>query len=183
MCTAARLVNTVGFLENIRNRINMFLPKSLDKAIAQTKRTQFCAEWIAAPDDTEPIVASFPTNGDRFAAHEIRKRQRPDLFSPRGFILQAIAAGWHHKSPEQIKEIAEKVGRDRIVVIHGTDDKMITYPHGETLYDELSKGGKAGEVKMVRYEGNGHVLILEKRVEVRDVLREIVEKTNLLIES
>lgn len=180
MCTAARLVNTVGFLENLKNRISMFLPKSLDASIAQTKRTQFSATWIAAPDDTEATVAKFPTNGDRFAAHEIKKRQRPDMFTPKGFILQAIAAGWHHKSEEQMREIAEKVGRERIIVIHGTDDKMITYVHGQVLFEELSRGGKEEEVRMVTYEGVGHVLILERRTEIRKVIEETVERTAAL---
>lgn len=34
-------------------------------------------------------------------------------------MLQAIAAGWHHKSAEQLKEIGDKVGRERIMVLHG----------------------------------------------------------------
>jgi hypothetical protein len=31
-------------------------------------------------------------------------------------MLQAIAAGWHYKSPAQLKELGDKVGRERISV-------------------------------------------------------------------
>ena len=34
-------------------------------------------------------------------------------------MLQAIAAGWHYMSPERLKELGDKVGRNRIMVLHG----------------------------------------------------------------
>lgn len=70
----------------------------------------------------EIAVKSFPTNGDRFAAGELTKRLTPGLFTTKGFILQLYSAGFHHKSAKQLKQLGDVVGRDRILVYHGTED-------------------------------------------------------------
>jgi hypothetical protein len=44
-------------------------------------------------------------------------------------MLQAVAAGWHHKSAEQLKEIGDKVGRERIMVVHGMSPKSLFTIH------------------------------------------------------
>ena len=94
-----------------------------------------------------------------------------------GFMAQALAAGWHHKSPAQLLETAEKVGRRRILVVHGTEDRMITVPHGRTLVEELNAGcGGEDVVKGVIIEGQGHVITVEKREEMRVLLEEVVRR-------
>lgn len=114
--TAPRIVRTLPFMENVRNRFNLMVPKSLDNQIAKVKADCYSAEWLAKPDQTECVVAKFPTNGDRFAAQEISKRLSPGVFTPKGFLCQLYAAGFHHKSPEQLKQMADAVGRERILV-------------------------------------------------------------------
>ena len=133
----------------------------------------FSQSWLEAPDD----YGDFPTNGDRFAAMELEKRQDVKGFTDKGFICQAIAAGWHHKSPEQLKELADKVGRQRIQVLHGSSDNMITVPHGETLAREL--GEELGVTKII-VEGRGHVLHLEEHKLYQEVLQRMIEKTENL---
>ena len=117
----------------------------------------------------------FSTNGDRVAAQEVKKRQNTEAFTRKGFTLQAIAAGWHHKSPEQLKEIGDKVGRERIQVIHGTVDKMITVYHGEMLVKELG-GEELGITRRV-FQDRGHVLPIEERKEFARLIEQIVAKT------
>lgn len=141
--------------------------------LVDLKARTFSQSWLEAPDDYE----DFPTNGDRVAAIELEKRQDVEGFTRKGFICQAIAAGWHHKSPEQLKELADKVGRQRIQVLHGTLDNMITVPHGDTLAREL--GGEEGVTKII-VEGRGHVLHLEEDKLYRVVLQKMVEKTEKL---
>lgn len=104
---------------------------------------------------------------------ELEKRQDVEGFTRKGFICQAIAAGWHHKSPEQLKELADRVGRQRIQVLHGTLDNMITAPHGDILAREL--GGDEGVTKII-VEGRGHVLHMEEEKLYREVLQKMVEK-------
>ncbi|KAL8667269.1 MAG: hypothetical protein Q9202_000842 [Teloschistes flavicans] len=162
--TAARLVNTVGYWENLRNRINM---------LDDVKGRLFSQTWLDAADE----YGEFPTNGDRFAAMELKKRQDIEGFTRKGFICQAIAAGWHHKSSEQIKELADKVGRQRIQVLHGTVDRMITVPHGETLAREL---GADGEVTKIIVQGRGHVLHMEERQKYEQWLESIMDKVENL---
>ena len=174
MSTAARLVNTIGFVENLRNRINMFIPRDMDKQIEDVKWRLFGPEWLVEPD----ADGEFPTNGDRFAAQEVHKRLDTVAFTRKGFMLQAIAAGWHHKSPEQLAEVADSVGRERILVMHGMLDNMITFPHAEVLVREL--GGIEQGVTRVTYAKSGHVLMLEQRKDLLIHINNMVDKVNRL---
>ena len=146
--------------------------------MANTKRNIYTSSWLSKPDSSEYSVQPFPTNGDRFAAFELHKRLDKTQFTATGFIAQALAAGWHHKSPKEICEIGEKVGRDRIQVIHGTADRMITFPHGETLAREL--GGEESGITVRFIEGQAHVIPAEMRAEFRGWIEEIVGKTEAL---
>ncbi|TGO08768.1 hypothetical protein BTUL_0192g00020 [Botrytis tulipae] len=118
------------------------------------------------PSESTPLVepppghpfpyAHFSTNYERFAAAELTKRLNPKAFKTYGFLLQAIAAGWHHKSPAQLKELGDKVGRDRIAVMHGTLDRLISFPHGEKLMAFLQPG--KAEIR----EGDGHAIPIQE---------------------
>ena len=162
-----------GFVENLRNRINLLIPKAIDKQLAMVKRNLFSEEFLAAPD----AEGSFPTNGDRIAAQEVRKRLDPTGFTRTGFILQAIAANWHQKSAEQLKSLADQVGRDRIQVIHGDRDRMITPPHADILVNEL---GGPDRIRYVTFKGRGHVLPYEERTELTRLLDEWFDTTGAL---
>ncbi|RMZ66451.1 alpha beta hydrolase [Pyrenophora seminiperda CCB06] len=188
------IAQEVGVLENLINRANLFIPKSLDAQIEGVKKNLYTQEWLDAPDTLDPVVEAFPTNGDRFAANELWKRQHPEYFTKAGFILQAIAAGWHYKSPEQLQEIAKKVGKNRIMVVHGTKDRMLTFPLGVVLWRGLEKGegvtGKEnwlgveeeediwqeGEIEKHFIKGQGHVLPAEMRQEFNAWLEALVER-------
>lgn len=169
-----------GFFENLRNRINLFIPRSIEAQLELVKHNMYTTAFLDAPDNTEAVVQPFPTNGDRFAAQEISKRSQPHLFNRRGFIAQAIAAGWHHKTPAQLGELGDRVGRERILVMHGTQDRMITFPHAEMLLREL--GGEEKEVRKEFFGEMGHVIPIEKRREFNRIIEEMVEKTEGLKE-
>ncbi|KAL5114041.1 hypothetical protein ACEQ8H_008097 [Pleosporales sp. CAS-2024a] len=188
------IAQELGFVENIVNRANLFIPKSIDQQIEGVKKNLYTEAWLNAPDSLEPVKKAFPTNGDRFAANELWKRQQPQFFQKAGFILQAIAAGWHHKSPEQLQQIANTVGKKRIMVVHGTQDKMITFPHAVVLWRGLEKGeGKTGkenwlgieeekdvweegEVEKHFIKGQGHVIPAEMRQECNAWLEALFER-------
>jgi pimeloyl-ACP methyl ester carboxylesterase len=150
---------------------NHSIPKAIDVQLAEVKVRLFSDKWLVAPD----ADGNFPTNGDRFAAQEVKKRQNTEAFTRKGFICQAIAAGWHHKSEAQLKEIGDKMGRERIQVMHGTIDNMITVSHAEVLVKDL--GGEASGVKRIMFEGRGHVLPMEERKEFARLIADIVAKT------
>ncbi|KAI9679817.1 MAG: hypothetical protein M1817_004831 [Caeruleum heppii] len=174
--TAPRL----GFIENLRNRINLFLPKSIDAQLTVSKYNLFPAPWLLQPDAEATPEGGWPTNGDRFAAQELRKRRDLQGFTRKGFILQAIAAGWHHKTPAQLKELGDKVGRNRIQVVHGKLDRMITAPHADMLAEELNAMGSGLDQETVRrsvFDGSGHVLPMEKRAEFGRLIEEMVVQT------
>ena len=137
----------------------------------------FSTAWLNEPD----AEGSFPTNGDRFAAQEIMKRMDVNGFTRRGFVMQAIAAGWHHKTIKQVEELGDKVGRDRIQVIHGTIDEMITFPHGELLAREL--GGEERSVSFIAVEGKAHGLQMEWRRDLTKAIAALVEKTEAIPKS
>jgi predicted esterase len=95
-----------------------------------------------------------------------------------GFISQALAAGWHYKSSAQLAELGDKIGRDRIMVVHGGLDRMITFPHGEELLEALG-GEKSGVTK--KFEpGQGHVIPIEKRKEFGEWIEDLVRKAEEL---
>lgn len=170
LSTAAVIENTTTFLENMRTRVMMFVPKSLDRSVAHAGRMLFSDEWLEREDDAIVPTKStadvglpesgeygrFKTNYERFAAQELSKRLDLESFNKKGFMLQAVAAGWHHKSPKQLEEIGDKVGRERIMVLHGTKDKMISVPHGRKLIEWLKPG-----IAVIK-EGTGHVFMLEE---------------------
>ncbi|KAI6081016.1 alpha/beta-hydrolase [Hypoxylon rubiginosum] len=169
VCTAAKIENTTSFAENMVNRITMLLPKSPDRSIQYAAKAIFPAAYLAEPDNAVVPDESIPrckipaggygkfrNNYERFAAQEIRKQQDKDGFTKKGFLLQLIAAGWHHKSPAQLKELGDKIGRERILVLHGTDDRMISTPHGRKLIEYLRPG------QGLIVEGLGHAPINER---------------------
>ena len=191
--TASGVFNTSGFIENIINRANLFIPRSLEKQIDSVKQNLYTEAWLNSPDTLDPVVESFPTNGDRFAANEIWKRSHESYFGKKGFMLQLIAAGWHYKSPAQLAALAESVGKKRIMVVHGTKDRMITFPHAVVLWRGLEKGegrtGKEfigmeeepdvweeGEIEKKFIRGQGHVLPVEMREEFSTWLEELVRR-------
>lgn len=178
--TGPRLVNEIGFLQNLRDRINLFIPRNVDVQLADTKRRLFQAHFIEEPDvdayvDEDGTRHAWPTNGDRFGASELRKRQDTEGFTRKGFVLQAIAAGWHHKSDAQLQELADKVGRQRICVVHGTVDGMVSFTHAGLLKEGLGEG-----IVFKPLEGKGHMLPWEARDEFHALVECMVEKGQAL---
>ena len=173
--TAPRLVRNLPFLENLRQRINLFVPREIDVQLDETARRLFSPSFLSATDTENPNPElNFPTNGDRFAAGELQKRSDKAGFTRKGFILQAIAAGWHHKSAADMKRIGDLVGRERICVVHGTGDRMIDFRHFELLREELGDKDGGGEFKV--WEGKGHVLVWEVEEEFNAFLERVFER-------
>jgi pimeloyl-ACP methyl ester carboxylesterase len=180
LCTAAAIENTTSFTENMMNRITMLLPKSLDRTIEYASGQIFARSFLDKPDAAKLPTASTPkvkmppngeyllfdTNFDRFAAQEISKQMDKEGFTRKGFLMQLIAAGWHHKSPAQLKDMADKIGRERILVLHGTEDRMISLPHGKKLIEYIQPG--AGLI----IEDMGHAPIMEKTEWLAELLEE-----------
>ncbi|KAI0882385.1 alpha/beta-hydrolase [Annulohypoxylon maeteangense] len=169
ICTAARIENTTSFTENMVNRVTMLLPKSMDRSVQYAAEAIFPPNYLAGsdnasvPDESVPKCkiptggyGRFGSNYERFAAQEITKQRDKDGFTKKGFLLQLIAAGWHNKSPEQLTDLGDSVGRKRILVLHGTDDGMISPHHGQKLIEYL----KPGQGLIV--DGLGHAPINER---------------------
>ncbi|KAF6822868.1 aminoacrylate hydrolase RutD 1 [Colletotrichum plurivorum] len=172
LCTAPWIENTKSFLQNLTERASMFVPKTVDRSIRDTALKLFPADWLAMPDEAAELPGDatpacnpadggqgygrFDSNFQRFQAQELVKRNVPGLFSIRGFLCQLVAAGWHHKSPEQLRLLADAVGRDRIAVIHGDADVMIDVHHGRLLAEHLNPG----VVEIVK--GMGHAPVMDR---------------------
>ncbi|MCJ1390896.1 hypothetical protein MMC18_003757 [Xylographa bjoerkii] len=171
--TAAELKNTVGYVENLRNRINILIPKSVDVQLDEVK-SRVSQSWLSAPD----VDGEFPTNGDRFTAQEITKRRDVEGFTRKGFLCQIVSTVTHRKSTKQLRQLAEGVGGDRIQILHGSIDNLITVPHAEVLYDRL--GGEAAAVTKTIFEGRGHYLPWEERQEFKILVAALIEKVQAL---
>ena len=153
--------------------ISYRIPKSLDRQIAEVT-SRASSSWLEQPDEG----GSFPTNGDRFAAQELTKRRDLEGYTRKGFLLQILAVVYHKKSPAQLREMADKVGRERIQVVHGTIDNLITFPHAKVLLDAL--GGEEAGVTKVVFEGRGHYIPMEERGRFKVVIESLIEKTKKL---
>ncbi|RMZ91319.1 hypothetical protein DV736_g1435, partial [Chaetothyriales sp. CBS 134916] len=176
--TAPRLVRTIPFVANVRQRINMFLPQDVDVQLQEISQRLFSTRFLQAPDTEAdepfsggPEGGNYPTNRDRYCAGEVDKRSDKEGFTSKGFMLQALAAGWHHKSPQQLAALGYHVGRKRIAVCHGTDDNMITFPHAKLLRRELGD-----EIEYRVWEGAGHVLLWEEEREFNPWLEAFVQR-------
>ncbi|KAI1500197.1 Alpha/Beta hydrolase protein [Biscogniauxia marginata] len=186
VCTAATIENRalhpeITLFAHLASRAAMLRPKSLDESVRYAASTIFPAEFLSRPDNaTVPDATTprcrvpdggyrmFESNYARFAAQEITKQRDPSgAFTKAGFLMQLIAAGWHHKSPEQLQELAGRVGHDRILVIHGTNDKMISTAHGEKLITCLQPG------KGLTVEGMGHAPIMERTQWFNELIEEM----------
>jgi len=77
-------------------------------------------------------------------------------------------------SPERLKELGDKVGRERIMVAHGTDDRMISLFHGEKLIRLLEP-----ETSVIK-EGCGHVFMVEAYKWHDDMVKGQIEKVSKL---
>ncbi|EXJ81962.1 hypothetical protein A1O1_08029 [Capronia coronata CBS 617.96] len=171
--TAPRLVRTIPFIQNLRERINMFIPRDIDVQLDEIAHRLFSDDFLRQPDTEQ--APNYPTNRDRFAAGELAKRMDTQGFTKKGFVLQAIAAGWHHKSPQQLKELADRVGRERIAVLHGTEDRMLTFVHAKLLKEELGEG-----ITFKVWEGKGHVLMWEVEQSYNQFLEEFFDRCERL---
>ncbi|KAB5584854.1 Alpha/Beta hydrolase protein [Coniochaeta sp. 2T2.1] len=180
ICTAAAIENTTGFVENMISRANMLIPRSVEVTVPRTAAMLFPKSYLVGPDDgvipdlsksipgvepPKPVPGypqiqeyrRFDNRYQRFVAEEMHKRSDPKRFQRKGFIMQLIAAGWHRKTPEQLKVLGDRVGRERIFVMHGTDDGMISVPHGRKLLEYLKP--RRGKI----LEGMGHAPVVERR--------------------
>jgi pimeloyl-ACP methyl ester carboxylesterase len=184
VCTAAAIENTTTFAENMAQRASLLLPKTVDRSVGDAARQIFSHAWLNQPDNahlpspgTTPgckpsseaggEYLKFDNNAQRFIAQEMHKRLDPARrFGLKGFVLQLIAAGWHHKSAAQLAEMADAVGRERILVMHGTEDGMISVPHGRKLIEYIQPG------KGLILEGMGHAPLVERCEWFNDVVEE-----------
>ncbi|KAL2133810.1 hypothetical protein VTI74DRAFT_1616 [Chaetomium olivicolor] len=182
VCTAAFIENTTTFAENMAQRASLLLPKTVDRSVGDAARQIFSHAWLDQPDDVhlpDPSTThgvkppaeggeyrKFESNAQRFVAQEMHKRLDRSRFGLKGFLLQLIAAGWHHKSREQLAEMAERVGRERILVMHGTEDGMISLPHGKKLIEFINPG------RGMILEGMGHAPLVERWEWFNKVLEE-----------
>ncbi|KAL4914429.1 Alpha/Beta hydrolase protein [Aspergillus aurantiobrunneus] len=171
-CTAPRVERTAPFLENLRERAEMFIPRKVDQELERLSRSLFPADFLALPDDeNEDPKKNFPTKRDRFAAGRLRKLEDPEGFTKKGFLMQVVACYFHHKSAAQLKVLGDRVGRERIAVLHGTVDRMLTFHHGELLSRELGEG-----ILYKVWEGSGHMLPWEKEEEMNLLVEELVQR-------
>ncbi|RGP79594.1 hypothetical protein FLONG3_2342 [Fusarium longipes] len=184
ICTSARVQNTSGFLATVTERMGWLVPKSMERTIIDTSLKLFTPEWLVAPDDeilpepgvtpkcgppppeAGPTYRLFDSNFQRFQAQELTKKRNPEVFSSTMLMCQLAAAAMHNKSDEQLRQIAQAVGSERILVMHGKRDNMITLPNGERLIKVL----KPATVHIV--DDMGHAPILERAEWFNSVLEE-----------
>lgn len=174
LCTTAAFDSNLGPVGRAKQAITMFLPKSEDENVADTAKKLFPESWLAgedieilpspkttakcgpAPGSADGEYQRFDSNFQRFQAQEITKREIEGYFTKGGFFCQLSAVIGHSKSVDQLRQMADLVGRDRILIMHGTRDGMIPVNNGERLIKMVKP--KTGLI----VEDMGHVPIMER---------------------
>lgn len=190
LCTAAEVKNSSSYSEWISEGLSFLYPKPAEQGIIDTARKIFVDEWLMAPDAESPPSTDgtpkcrpapgdgtyklFDNNFQRFQAQELTKRRQPGYFTKQGFVCQLIAAAWHRKSEAQLKAMADKVGRERIMVLHGARDKMIFVSNGERLIEAIEPG------TALIVEGLGHAPVMERYRWFNETLEERVKEWGAL---
>ncbi|TLD21525.1 hypothetical protein PspLS_09103 [Pyricularia sp. CBS 133598] len=191
LSTAAEIRNTDSFLVNLQNRAALLIPRGIEVSVGGSAKRIFAKDWLESPDafrvptKDSPRVdmpeggeyLRFNSNYQRFVAQEMHKRLDKERFGTTGFLLQLIAAGWHYKNREQLSEMADAVGRDRILVLHGTVDEMISVPHGKILIDFIKP--KTGVI----LDNAGHGIPLERTEWLNNFLEEHLQSVMQLESS
>lgn len=187
LCTTSSMQHSKSFLANLTQRAGVLIPKSVQRSVVDTSRQIFNEDWLLAPDEAIPPVIGetpkcgaprgggseylrFDNNFQRFLAGELTKRSDPGFYSKMGVISQLLAAGGHYKSPEQLQAIADIVGRERIMVMHGTGDNMISIENGKALIDIIEPGTALIE------EGMSHTPVLDRPQWLNALLEEKLKK-------
>lgn len=186
LCTTAEIQNNKPLTRTIFERAGMLVPKSEERGIADTSKQIFMHDWLVAPDaehlpSVEETPKCGPAGGDgqyrlfdnnfqRFQAQELAKRRDKGSFTLKGFLLQLIASGWHCKSPEQLREMADKIGREHIMVMHGTGDRMIPVENGRRLVELVQPG--MGLI----VDGMGHAPVMERAKWFNELLEDWLVK-------
>ncbi|KAK2008212.1 glycylpeptide N-tetradecanoyltransferase [Colletotrichum eremochloae] len=175
--TATRLLRTVNSLEHMKQRIMMFFPSGPDDELNNKAHRIFAQKFLDSTDTGSIDPGNkFPTNLDRFKAEELNERTEDTEMSRRkGTFLQAIAAGWHHKSDAEVARIGNIIGRSRIMVMHGTLDETITFQHFEVMKSALGDGPD-----YIAWKDCGHIPIWEREAEFNEAVREIIHKSATL---
>ncbi|KAL8328127.1 hypothetical protein RB597_004111 [Gaeumannomyces tritici] len=178
-----------GFVQNLRNRAALLVPRGVEVSVRSGAERIFPHHWLAAPDDARLPARGTPgvempddgageyglfgTNYERFVAQEMHKRAHSGFTTP-GFLLQLIAAGWHHKSREQLTKMADEVGRERITVLHGTTDEMISLAHGKVLIDAIQPK------YAIILEDLGHAVPMERTAWLHSMLEDHIREAEEL---
>lgn len=187
--TAAQFQNTGSTAEHVGRVAGMLMPKTLERDIQDTARRNFPLAWLAGPDVAgvpdgstpkcrvpEGGYGRFSSNYARWAAQETVKRET-GRFTGWGFWMQGLAAGMHVKSLEQLRELARRVGAERIMVLHGAEDRGIFVELGERLIEALQPA------QSLVVEGMGHQPFQERPAWFNGVLEEQFKRGERLSRS
>jgi len=114
----------------------VFIPRSHDTIIASARTGLFSPQFLNSPD----IDDVFATNTDRYAVDELAKRHNCLSFMQKSFILQALAAEGDRKTPAQIGDLLNKVGRGKLLC-YGGGDQVVEVRLAESSVLQMYAGG------------------------------------------
>ncbi|KAL8304893.1 hypothetical protein RB600_007995 [Gaeumannomyces tritici] len=161
-----------GFVQNLRNRAALLVPRGAARA-ARRRGQRPLGRRAHLP---APLARRARRRAPAGQGHARRRDagRRGRGFTTPGFLLQLIAAGWHHKSREQLTKMADEVGRERITVLHGTTDEMISLAHGKVLIDAIQPK------YAIILEDLGHAVPMERTAWLHSMLEDHIREAEEL---
>ncbi len=84
-------------------------------------------------------------------------------------------------SPRQLNELANRLGRGKIVVCHGGADKMIPVQHADVLLQGLNgeRPAEEDEARKQIWPDLGHGLLLEGAEALKRLIEDTIRKTEV----
>ncbi|KJZ77067.1 hypothetical protein HIM_03388 [Hirsutella minnesotensis 3608] len=191
LSTSAGMFRTMPTLRECRDWMSVLSPGSEETQIANMIHLLFPDDWLAKLDtdgDPSPSTTSrfklppemggkpayFESNWQRYQAWEMSKRRRKGLMPLSGELCQAVAVVTHRMSDRELRAMADAVGRERILVVHGTEDRLLSVEHGHHFIDVIQPA------QGIIIEGMGHACIMERSMFINKTLEESIEVWNKL---
>jgi pimeloyl-ACP methyl ester carboxylesterase len=191
--TTARIEST--WMDYVKTYGQILKKKTVDETLWAAASAMFSHDWLLQPDnaevpdismpgvrppqvnneggsdstgETSHVYLKFDNNYARYAAQELTKQNDPlfmaaDKWAVLGHFL---ASSTHYLSDARLVQLADAVGRDRILVLHASEDNMIPSRYGAHLMAVLRPG------RAVMRQGSGHVPKLERARWFNELLAE-----------
>jgi len=146
----------------LKHFVKLRTEKDLEKRLPKAMNLLFPADYL----DAENEEHAPKTNKDVIAEEFLEMLKKEPATTDQGRDAQTQAAINHHLTNEEIKKL--KSSSFPKLILHGTDDMLVRYVHGEDLKNKI--GGE-----FISFDGVGHGINLQKAKQVNQAIHKHIQ--------